>query len=60
MRDALASLGMTGVGYIGVVGVGIVSELFEALASTIVCTAVYTGLFIANSRKSKLSEEDAE
>ena len=62
MKEALASLGMTGVGYFGVVGVGIVSELFEALASTIVCSAVYAGLFIAGSRKSKLSvvEESAE
>ena len=62
MKEALASLGMTGVGYFGVVGVGIVSELVEALASTIVCSAVYAGLFIAGSRKSKLSavEESAE
>lgn len=61
MRAALDNLGMTGVGYLGVVGVGIVSELFEALASTIVCAAVYAGLFIAGSRKSKLSavEEDS-
>ena len=62
MKEALASLGMTGVGYFGVVGVGIVSELVEALASTIVCSAVYAGLFIAGSRKSKFSavEESAE
>jgi len=61
MRAALDTLGMTGVGYLGVVGVGIVSELFEALASTIVCSAVYAGLFIASTRKSKLSavEEDS-
>lgn len=59
MRAALDSLGMTGVGYFGVVGVGIVSELFEALASTIVCAAVYAGLFIASNRKSKLSKEEA-
>lgn len=58
MRDALAQLGMTGIGYFGVVGVGIVSELFEALASTIVCAAVYAGLFIASTRKSKLSKEE--
>ncbi len=62
MKEALSSLGMTGAGYFGIVGVGIVSELFEALASTIVCSAVYAGLFIAGSRKSKLSvvEESAE
>lgn len=58
MRAALESLGMTGVGYFGVVGVGIVSELFEALASTIVCAAVYTGLYIGSNRKSKLSQEE--
>lgn len=57
MRAALESLGMAGAGYFTVVGVGIVSELFEALASTIVCAAVYAGLFISTNRKSKLSKE---
>lgn len=57
MRAALESIGMAGMGYLAVVGVGIVSELFEALASTIVCAAVFLGLFFTGKRKSKLSEE---
>lgn len=57
IKAALDTLGMTGYGYFAVVGVGIVSELFEALASTIVCAAVYAGLFISSKRKSKLSQE---
>lgn len=60
MRAALDQIGMTGVGFFGVVGAGIVSEVFEALASTIVCAAVYAGLFIASSRKSKLSKISQE
>jgi len=57
IRAALDSLGMTGVGYFGVVGVGIVSELLEAVSSLVVCTAVYAALFIAGNKKSKLSQE---
>ena len=57
MRATLDAIGMTGVGYIGVVGVGIVSEMLEALASLVVCTAVYAALFIAENKKSKLSQE---
>lgn len=56
MRAALEQMGMAGVGFLGIVGIGIVSEIFEALASTVVCTAVYAGLFIASTKKSKLSE----
>lgn len=56
MRAALEQMGMAGVGFFGVVGIGIVSEVFEALASTIVCAAVYAGLFIASTKKSKLSK----
>ena len=56
MRAALEQMGMAGVGFLGVVGIGIVSEIFEALSSTVVCTAVYAGLFIASTKKSKLSE----
>lgn len=58
MRAALDSIGMTGVGYLGVVGVGIVSELLEAVASLVVCSAVFAGLFFAGKRKSKLSSEE--
>ena len=57
IRAALESIGMAGAGFITVVGVGIVSELCEALASLIVDTAVYAGLFIAGNKKSKLSQE---
>jgi len=60
MRAALDSLGMTGVGYFGVVGIGIVSELLEAVSSLIVCSAVYAGLFFAGKKKSKLSQEADE
>lgn len=60
MRAALEQMGMTGVGFFGVVGIGIVSEVFEALASTIVCAAVYAGLFIASTKKSKLSKISQE
>lgn len=56
MRAALEQMGMAGVGFFGVVGIGIVSEVFEALASTIICVAVYAGLFIASTKKSKLSK----
>lgn len=58
MRAALDSLGMTGAGYFTVVGVGIVSEMFEALASAIVCFLVYTALYFGSKKKSKLSKED--
>ena len=57
MRAALESIGMAGMGYLAVVGVGIVSELLEAVASLVVCTAVYAALFIAGNKKSKLSQE---
>ena len=57
IRAALESIGMAGAGFITVVGVGIVSELCEALASLIVCTAVFAGLFIADSKRSKLSQQ---
>lgn len=60
MRAALEQMGMAGVGFFGVVGIGIVSEVFEALASTIVCAAVYAGLFIASTKKSKLSKMSEE
>lgn len=57
MRAALDFLGMTGVGYWGVVGVGLPSEIAEAVSSTVVAAAVYAGLFIAGNKKSKLSQE---
>ncbi|MCQ2592629.1 MAG: ECF transporter S component [Treponema sp.] len=57
MRTALESIGMAGVGYFGVVGVGIVSEMAEAASSLIVCAAVYAGLYFGSKKKSKLSKE---
>ncbi|MCQ2575630.1 MAG: ECF transporter S component [Treponema sp.] len=61
MRDALAQIGMEGYGFLGVVGFGIVNEMLEAVASTVVCSAVFAGIFIASHKKSKLSQtEDAE
>jgi len=60
MAAALESIGMPGLGYFAVVGLGIVSELCEALASLIVCSAVYGGIAIASTRKSKLSAEKDE
>lgn len=57
IRAALESIGMAGVGYFGVVGVGIASEMAEAASSTVVAAAVYAGLFIAGNKKSKLSQE---
>jgi len=60
IRSALESLGMAGAGYFTVVGVGIVSEMFEALASTIVCAAVYAGITIGTYKKSKLSAVEAD
>lgn len=57
IKAALDTLGLTGYGYVAVVGLGIVSEMVEALASTIVCAAVYAGLYISSKRKSKLSQE---
>ena len=58
MRVALDSIGMSGLGYLAVVGVGIASELCEALACAVVCGAVYSGISIADNRRSKLSEEN--
>ncbi len=57
IRLALDSIGMAGAGFFAVVAAGIVSELAEAAASLLVCAAVYTGLFIAGNKKSKLSQE---
>ena len=49
---------MAGAGYFTVVGVGIVSELLEAVASTVVSIAVLGGIAITGSTKSKLSKEE--
>ena len=52
IREALG-----GVGYFGFIAMLGMNVIFEALAATIICVAVYAGLFIAGSRKSKLSQE---
>lgn len=54
MKELLIQNGLT-VSYIGVIMLGIVGEILEAVASTLVCILVYAGLFIAGKRKSKLS-----
>ncbi len=58
MNAALASMNLAGYGFFAVVGLGIVSEMLEAAASLVVSAAVFTGFFIAESPKSKLSGED--
>ncbi len=53
IREALG-----GVGYFGFIAMLGMNVIFEALAATIICVAVYAGLFIAGNRKSKLSQEE--
>lgn len=60
IAETLASNGMAGAGYWTVVCSGIVTEFLEAVASTVVCVAVFGGLAIAGTRKSKLSKETEE
>ena len=48
---------MGGMGYFALLLVLAPNAILEAIASTIVCAAVYVGLFVASKRKSKLSEE---
>jgi len=57
IKAALDTLGMTGIGYFGVVAAGIVSELFEAISSLVVVAAVYAGLYVSAKKRSKLSAE---
>ena len=51
--------GMGGMGYFAVIGVLAPQAALEAVAATIICVAVYVGLFVSSKRKSKLSEEAA-
>ncbi len=53
VREALG-----GMGYIALVGACGVNAVLEAVAATIICVAVYAGLFIAGKQKSKLSAEE--
>ena len=54
-EDVHAALG--GMGYIALVGACLFNAILEAAAATIICAAVYAGLFIAGKKKSKLSQE---
>lgn len=45
------------VGYWGLIAALTFNAVLEAIASTIVCIAVYAGLYISEKRHSKLSEE---
>ena len=53
--DVRAAMG--GMGYFAVIGMLAFNAVLEAVASTIVCVAVYAGLFFASNKKSKLSQE---
>ena len=53
--DVKAVLG--GMGYFALVGACGFNAVLEALAATIICAAVFAGLFVAGKKHSKLSEE---
>ena len=52
VREALG-----GMGYFALVAACGFNAILEAIAATIICAAVFAGLFIAGKRKSKLSQE---
>ena len=54
--DVKAALG--GMGYFALVGACGFNAILEAVAATIICSAVFGGLFVANKKHSKLSEEN--
>ena len=49
--------GMGGLCYLAVIGVLAPQAALEAVAATIICAAVYVGLFVSGKRISKLSQE---
>lgn len=49
---------MEGMGYWAVIGALSFNAILEAVASTIVCVVVFTGIFISGNKKSKLSLEE--
>ena len=51
---------MGGMGYFALIGALSFNAILESLASTIICIAVYAGLYIAENKKSKLSSESEE
>ena len=53
--DVKAALG--GMGYFALVGACGFNAILEAIAATILCAAVFAGLFVAGKKHSKLSEE---
>ena len=53
--DVKAALG--GMGYFALVGACGFNAILEAIAATIICAAVFAGLFVAGKKRSKLSEE---
>lgn len=55
VADVKAALG--GMGYFALVGACGFNVVLEALAATIICAAVFAGLFVAGKKHSKLSEE---
>lgn len=48
---------MGGIGYFALIGALLFNAVLEATASTVVCAAVYAGLFFAGNKKSKMSQE---
>ena len=54
--DVRAAMG--GMGYFAVIAALSFNAILESVASTIVCVAVYLGLFISSNKKSKLSQEE--
>ena len=58
-QGAATREGMGGMGYFAVIGVLAPQAALEAVAATIICSAVYVGLFVSSKRKSKLSKETA-
>ena len=51
---------MGGAGYFAVIAALAPQAALEAVAATIICAAVYVGLFVSGKRKSKLSQEVEE
>lgn len=53
--DVRAAMG--GMGYFALIGALMFNAILEAVASTVICTSVFAGLFISKKRHSKLSDE---
>lgn len=51
---------MGGIGYFALIGALSVNAVLEAVASTVVCVAVYFGMNVSKNKKSKLSKESSE